>query len=208
MKTESFSKTSAKILTVVLTMLLTGVLLGAGTSDTFGQEDVSGAYKRIIEDYRLGAGDLVQVVVWKNEEVSGEFRVRPDGKFSMPLIGDILAEGSTTDGISMQVEQKLKLFIESPYVSIIVIEAASNRIYILGEVTNPGTYPIDGPLTVLQALALAGGFTEFAGKEKMILIRSSGEMQTNMPLAYSRILRTPGQKNNPILERGDTLVVP
>jgi polysaccharide export outer membrane protein len=148
------------------------------------------------------------VVVWKNEEVSGNFRVRPDGKFSMPLIGDILAEENTTDGVSMQIEQKLKLFIESPYVSTIVMEAASNRIYILGEVANPGTYTIDGPLTVLQALALAGGFTAFAGKEKMVLVRGAGQMQRNIPLSYSRILRTPGEEQNPVLQRGDTLVVP
>lgn len=208
MKIECFSKTLAKILAAVLTLFLGGVLLAGGPPDVFGQDEVSAVRKKPTDDYRLGAGDLVQIVVWKNEEVSGNFRVRPDGKFSMPLIGDILAEGSTTDGVSMQVEQKLKLFIESPYVSTIVVEAASNRIYILGEVANPGAYTIDGPLTVLQALALAGGFTEFAGKEKMVLVRGAGEMQRNIPISYSRILRIPGGEHNPVLQRGDTLVVP
>ena len=192
----------------ILTFILFGVPMIVDSTDVHGQEDLSGSQKKLVGDYRLGAGDLVQVVVWKNEEISGEFRVRPDGKFSMPLIGDILAENSTVDGVSMQVEQKLKLFIESPYVSTIVVEAASNRIYILGEVVEPGTYAIDGSLTVLQALAIAGGFTEFAGREKMSIIRSVGETQINIPLAYSRIIRNPGQKNNPVLKRGDTLVVP
>ena len=195
-------------LAALLTLFLCGVFLAGIPSDTFGQEEVSAAHKKNTDDYHLGAGDLLQVVVWKNEEVSGEFRVRPDGKFSMPLIGDILAQGNTTDGVSMQIEQKLKLFIESPYVSIIVAEAASNRIYILGEVARPGTYAIDGPLSVLQALALAGGFTEFAGKDKMVLVRGAGESQRNFPLSYSKILRTPGEEHNPVLERGDTLVVP
>ena len=203
MKIEYF-----KSILVMLVLILVGVSLIVSSTAVLGQEDVPGARKKIVEDYRLGAGDLVQVVVWKNEDVSGAFRVRPDGKFSMPLIGDILAEGSTTDGVSMQVEQKLKLFIESPYVSTIVVEAASNRIYILGEVANPGAYTIDGSLTVLQALALAGGFTEFAGKEKMVLVRGIGEVQRNIKLSYSRILRTPGEESNPIMERGDTLVVP
>ena len=158
-------------------------------------------------NYEVGAGDLLQIVVWKNPEVSGEFRVRPDGKFSMPLIGDILAAGKSTDSISMQVEQKLKLFIELPYVSTIVREANSNRIFVLGEVARPGVYPIDDSLTVLQALALAGGFTEFARKDELILVRGKGETQQKFPLSYREILRASGDKYNLVLQRGDTLVV-
>ncbi|MDF1525857.1 MAG: polysaccharide biosynthesis/export family protein [bacterium] len=195
-------------LAALLTLFFCGALLVSVPSATFGKEKVPAARNKPAGDYQLGAGDLIQVVVWKNEEVSGEFRVRPDGKFSMPLIGDILAQGNTTDGTSMQIEQKLKLFIEAPYVSIIVVEAASNRIYILGEVTNPGTYAIDGSLTALQALALAGGFTEFASREKMVLVRGVGESQRNIPLSYTKMLREPDVKFNPVLERGDTLVVP
>ena len=195
-------------LAALLTLFFCGVFLLSVPSATLGQEEVPAVRNKPSGDYQLGAGDLIQVVVWKNEEVSGEFRVRPDGKFSMPLIGDILAQGNTTDGASMQIEQKLKLFIESPYVSIIVEEAASNRIYILGEVARAGTYDLNGSLTVLQALALAGGFTEFASREKMVLVRGVGESQRNIPLSYSKILRTPGAEHNPVLERGDTLVVP
>ncbi len=195
-------------LAALLVLFLSGAFLVSVPSATFGKEEVPAVRNKPSGDYQLGAGDLIQVVVWKNEEVSGNFRVRPDGKFSMPLIGDILAQGNTTDGASMQIEQKLKLFIESPYVTIIVEEAASNRIYILGEVARAGTYDLNGSLTVLQALALAGGFTEFAGKDKMVLVRGVGENQRNIPLSYSKILRTPGVENNPVLERGDTLVVP
>jgi len=201
---------------VTFILILIGVSLTVSPKTVLGdQHTVPGAAGssygpsvKIPDDYKLGAGDLLQVVVWKNEEISGEFRVRPDGKFSMPLIGDILAQGSTTDAISMQIVQKLKLFIESPYVSTILKEATSNRIYITGEVANPGTYPIDGSLTVLQALALAGGFTEFANKEKMVLVRGTGEYQENIKLSYSKILHTTGEKTNPVLMRGDTLVVP
>jgi len=197
-----------KALPAALTVLLSAVFFLSVPSGVLGREETSPLGKNQLDNYLLGPGDLVQVVVWKNEEVSGNFRIRPDGKFSMPLIGDILAEGSTTDGVSMQVEQKLKLFIESPFVSTIVLETKSNRIYILGEIKNPGTYSIDGSLTVLQALALAGGFTPFANKDKMILVRGIGKGQRNIPISYSRILRTPGEENNPTLERGDTLVVP
>ncbi len=198
----------SKMLVVVFTLILAGVLLAGGPSDIFAENEVPAVQNLPPKNYYLGAGDLVQVVVWKNKDVSGEFRVRPDGKFSMPLIGDILAEGNTTDSVSIQVELKLKIFIESPVVSTILKEATSNRIYILGEVANPGTYAIDGSLTVLQALALSGGFSTFASKEKMVLVRGIGKMQKNIPLRYSRILRTPGEENNPVMERGDTLVVP
>ena len=195
-------------LAALLILFLSGVFLAGVPSITFGLEEVSAVRNKPIGDYQLGAGDLIQVVVWKNEAVSGEFRVRPDGKFSMPLIGDILAQGNTTDGTSMQIEQKLKLFIELPYVSTIVVEAASNRIYILGEVSKPGTYPLEGSLTALQALAMAGGFSPFASKEKMILVRGAGESQENIPLSYSKMIRMVGEDSNPFLQRGDTLVVP
>ena len=197
-----------KMLSIAITLFLAGVLLAGGPTDTFGADETPGSDSNSVEDYQLGAGELIKVVVWKNAEVSGEFRIRPDGKFSMPLIGDILAEGNTTDNISLQIEQKLKLFIESPFVSTIVMEAASNKVYILGEVANPGTYSRGGTLTALQALSLAGGFTEFANKEKMILVRGTGENQQNIPLSYSKMLRSPGEKNNPVLQRGDTIVVP
>ena len=199
---------SIKTLTIAITLLLAGVLLAGGPSTALGDEEIPEITQKAVDDYYLGAGDQVQVVVWKNKEVSGIFRVRPDGKFSMPLIGDILAAGNTTDSVSWQVVQKLKLFIAEPFVSTIVVEATSNRIFILGEVTNPGTYTIDGTLTALQALALAGGFTAFANKDKMILVRGAGERQKNIPLSYTKMLRTPGEESNPVLERGDTLVVP
>ena len=172
------------------------------------EEETPGSKITSSGEYLVGAGDLIEIVVWKNPEVSGEFRVRPDGKFSMPLIGDILAEGMTTNVVSMQIEKKLQLFIESPYISTIVREAASNRIYILGEVANPGVYPIDGTLTVLQALAVAGGFTEFADNSRLLLVRGSGADQQKITISYKDILKSSADEDIVILERGDTLVVP
>jgi polysaccharide export outer membrane protein len=159
-------------------------------------------------DYLIWAGDLLEIVVWKNDDLSGEFRVRPDGKFSMPLIGDVVAQGKTTGEINNQIQTKLELFIESPFVSTIIRETASNLVYVLGEVTTPGAYPIQGSMTVLQALALAGGFTEFAIRDRMVLVRGSGETQQNFALSYRKILAEPGGEFNMVLERGDTLVVP
>jgi polysaccharide export outer membrane protein len=114
----------------------------------------------------------------------------------------------TTDTISMQVGKKLQLFIESPYVSTIVRETTSNRIYVLGEVKRPGAYHIDGTLTVLQALALAGGFTEFADRSRLVLIRGSGADQQKRTISYTGIVKSSEDEEIVVLERGDTLVVP
>ena len=158
--------------------------------------------------YLVEAGDLLGIVVWKNEELSDDYIVRPDGKITIPLIGDIIASGMKTDNISLQIELKLKEFIESPFVTVIVRNAASNLVYVLGEVRNPGVYRIQGSLTVLQVIALAGGFSEFANREKMVLIRLENGVQKKFNFSFKNIIRSPEGGGNILLMRGDTLVVP
>jgi len=199
MKTDGFMKGMAVCLII---------LLVAGVSTAWAQEEGLPEAGRDSGDYIIGPGDLIEVVVWKSEDLSGQFRVRPDGKFSMPLIGDVIAAGKNTDAINMQIQTKLQLFVESPFVSTIIRETASNRVYVLGEVNAPGTYPIEGTLTVLQALALAGGFTEFAIRDRLVLLRGSGENQQKFTLSYRKMLSEPGGEFNMVLQRGDTLVVP
>lgn len=183
------------------------ILLVASYLPALAQEEASPTHEIATEDYRIGAGDLLEIVVWKNTDLSGEYRVRPDGKLSIPLIGDVIALGRTTDEISIQIREKLKKFIDTPFVTTIVREALSNRVYILGEVITPGVYPIEGSLTVLQALALAGGLTEFAHRDRIVLVRGTGNNQKNYYLNYNSILRTQGNEFNMLLKRGDTLVV-
>jgi polysaccharide export outer membrane protein len=158
--------------------------------------------------YLVGSGDILNIVIWKNEDLTDDYIVRPDGKTTLPLIGDIVAEGMSTDAIAMQIERKLELFIEDPFITVIVKSAVSNRIYILGEVVQPGVYPLPGRMNVLQALALAGGFTGFAKKDRMVLIRQERDKQTKFDISYKEILRDPKTGFNILLERGDTLVVP
>jgi polysaccharide export outer membrane protein len=199
-----------RIVPVLMALLLVWgfpVMAQEGAAPDVVREKASPEASEEGDNYKIGAGDLIQVVVWKNTDISGEFRVRPDGKFSMALIGDVVASGKTTPEISRKVEEALRQFIEVPFVSTIVREASSNRIYVIGEVVKPGVYPIGGSLTVLQALALAGGFTEFANREKLVLVRGTGKNQNNFDLSYNKILSTPGDKYNMLLQRGDTLVV-
>ena len=199
MKTDSVMKGMAVCLII---------LLISGVATAWAQEEGHTEAGSSPGDYIIGPGDLIEVVVWKSEDLSGQFRVRPDGKFSMPLIGDVIAAGKTTDAINMQIQTKLQLFVESPFVSTIIRETASNRVYVLGEVNAPGTYPIEGTLTVLQALALAGGFTEFAIRDRLVLVRGSGDNQQKFTLSYRKMLSDPGGEFNMVLQRGDTLVVP
>jgi len=197
-------KTNRFIMKIAVCLI---ILLVAGPTTAWAQEEVPDSAKDS-GDYIVGPGDLIEVVVWKSEDLSGQFRVRPDGKFSMPLIGDVIAAGKTTEAINMQIQTKLELFVESPFVSTIIRETTSNRVYVLGEVTTPGAYPIEGSLTVLQALALAGGFTEFAIRDRLVLLRGSGEKQQKFTLSYRKMLSEPGGEFNMVLQRGDTLVVP
>ncbi len=160
------------------------------------------------DNYLVGAGDILNIVVWKNEDLSGEYLVRPDGKITLPLIGDVVASGMSTDAIAMQIAKKIELFIEDPFITVIVIDAASNKIYVLGEVAQPGVYQLQDQLSVLQALALAGGFTEFAKTDEMVVIRRIKDKQTRYRVSYKEILKAPEKGHNLLLKRGDTLVVP
>lgn len=158
--------------------------------------------------YLVGGGDVLRIVVWKNEDLSGEYVVRPDGKTTLPLIGDIVALGLTTEEIATQIKGKLELFIEDPFITVILQEAASNKIYVMGEVSQPGTYPLLGRMTVIQALSLAGGFSTFAQPSKIGVIRFEGGKQVRYRVNYGEILKDPEGGNNLLLQRGDTVVVP
>jgi len=194
------------IATVVIILSVTTFPLTTLAEETSPSKNLT--VKENNDNYLIGAGDILNIVVWKNEDFSGVFLVRPDGKTTLPLIGDIIAEGMSTDLIKVQIESKLKLFIGDPYVTVIVNEAASNRVYVLGEVQTPGVYPIQDRLSVIQALALAGGLTEFAKLDRMVVIRHVKNKQIKFDISYKQILKSPDGGHNLLLKRGDTLVVP
>jgi len=203
------SKRTLLILGTISLMILAWTPLPAETQkagETDGQRAVKSQNPQ--DNYLVGAGDVLNIVVWKNEDLSGEHLVRPDGKTTLPLIGDIVAAGMSTDAIAMQISKKLELFIENPFVTVILLNATSNRVYVLGEVKLPGVYPLQDRLTVIQALALAGGLTEFAKKDRMVVIRQSNNIQVKYDVNYKDILKSPNGGQNLLLERGDTLVVP
>lgn len=158
-------------------------------------------------EYRMGPEDVLRISVWENKELTLDLSVRPDGKISMPLIQDVVAEGQTAVELAAQIQQKLLAFIKDPQVSVIVLQVNAPRYYVLGNVAKPGPYLLRTETSVLQALAMAGGFTQFASQRNIKLIRNAGGKQELRKINYNKIIDDDGEGNY-ILRSGDTIVVP
>jgi polysaccharide export outer membrane protein len=157
--------------------------------------------------YRLGAEDQLRISVWDNKELTLDLVVRPDGKISMPLIQDVVAEGLTAAQLASEIQRKLAAYIVNPEVSVIVLQVNAPKYFLIGNIARPGTYPLRGDTSVLQALALAGGFTQFASPKRIKLIRAAGGRQEVRMINYYDIIEDGGQGNY-LLKPGDTIVVP
>ena len=165
------------------------------------------------KDFLLGPEDVVEVMVWRNQDLSRTVVVRPDGMISLPLIGDVQASGLTASGVSEKISKRLSEYKENPSVSVSVKEINSYYIYVVGEVTRPGKYPLKSYATVLQGISLAGGFTQYASKNSMVVMRSAGgdtgtERQMRIPIRYDDLVKGKGPVGNFRLLTGDTIVVP
>ena len=162
-----------------------------------------------ITDYVIGPEDLLQITVWKNESLSRELAVRPDGKISMPLLHDIQAAGLTPMQLQEKLSTALGEFMPNPEVSVTVTEVRSYRISVLGEVVKPGVLQLKSDTTVLEAIALAGGFRDFASPSKIVILRKNGDGQTNkIPFNYNRVVKDNRAEGNVTLKSGDVVVVP
>ncbi len=158
-------------------------------------------------EYRLGPEDILHVSVWENKELTLDVMVRPDGKISLPLIQDVQAEGLTAAELSTTIHQKLKSFIVDPQVSVIVTQVNAPKIFVIGSVAKPGPYLLRGDISILQALALAGGLTQFASPRSIKLVRGMGAKQEVRKVNYYNLLDEGGEGNY-LLKPGDTIVVP
>ena len=159
--------------------------------------------------YKIGSGDILDITTWKEPDFSRvEILVRIDGKISFPLLDDVQAGGRTPLELKKDIQNKLKGFISNPVVTVNVRSPASKRIYILGEVVNTGEYPLVKNLTVLQAFALAGGFTEWASKKEIILFRKEDGKDKTIRINYKNILNGKDFSQNVQLQADDTIIVP
>lgn len=164
--------------------------------------------------FLLGPEDLLEITVWKNPDLSRETPIRPDGLISIPIIGDVQAAGLTADALAHRIADRLKQFVAgSPAVSVSVKELNSYSVFVLGEVSKPGKYQAKSYVTLLQAISIAGGFTEFAKKNKLqvVRVRPNGDHKLHeirIPVRYDDLVAGRGEPGNIILLSGDTVVVP
>jgi polysaccharide export outer membrane protein len=160
-------------------------------------------------DYVIGPEDVLQVSVWKNETLSRVVPVRPDGKISLPLLHDVQASGLTAMQLRDKISRALSEFMPNPEVSVIVTDVRSFRVSIMGEVQRPGVLLLKSSTTVLEAIAMAGGFRDFASPSKIMVVRKGANGQTEkIPFNYNRAIRAGEGENDIFLKTGDVIVVP
>lgn len=159
--------------------------------------------------YVIGPGDMLSINVWNEPEVTGKVPVRPDGMITVPLIGDIQASGSTPDALQLVITKKLTEYVKQPSVTVVVEEMNSRQFNVLGQVQHPGSFMLSKPTRVLDALALAGGFSEFAKRNKIyVLRRDPSGATTRLPFNYKKVTDGRDDQDNVELQAGDTVIVP
>jgi polysaccharide export outer membrane protein len=160
------------------------------------------------DSYRIGPEDMLQIAVWKNEALSKLVPVRPDGMISLPLLHDVKAAGLTPMELRDILVRKLAEFMPAAEVSVIVTDVRSFKVSVIGEVHKPARYELKSGATVLDVLALAGGFNEFAARNRIVVLRHDGKAMRRVPFNYSKVIAAGGESENFYLQSGDIVLVP
>lgn len=158
--------------------------------------------------YLIGPNDSLTIHVWKEPELTQDVTVMSDGRISFPLIGEIMAQGQTVTSLGEAITERLKNYVTSPELTVIVRESRSRRIYTIGKLNQPGPYPLEPNMTVLQALSSAGGFTEWADTKNILIIRREGEKDIQLRFNYEEFISGKKVEQDVILIPSDTIVVP
>ncbi len=158
--------------------------------------------------YVIGPEDIIDISVWKEPDVSRMVPVRPDGKISLPLLNDIQAAGFTPVQLAALITEQLRKYVNQPQVTVIVTAINSQRVYIMGEVNRPGTIALMPNMTVLQALSVAGGFSQFAGLKKIMVLRNENGKRVTYPFNYKEAIKGRRLEQNIVLKPGDMIVIP
>lgn len=185
------------------------LLCVAGCLALLGQSPSLAADTPVAEPtYLLGPEDVLKVAVWKDEHLTQETVVRPDGMITFPLIGDVVASGRTVDDVRNEIARRLIKFIPNPNVTVTVLKVLSYRIYVLGRVNKPGEYQVGHHTDVLQALSMAGGLTPYAAENDIKVIRRTGMDEQVFPFRYGDAQKGKDLRQNILLQRGDLVMVP
>jgi polysaccharide export outer membrane protein len=199
---------------ILLILLLTQVdrLWAQSTSTsqpTAAAETAKLASDSHLDDYIIGSEDILAVNIWKEPEISRTVPVRPDGKITLPLVGDIQASGLTPRKLQDNIATGLRSYVSTPEVTVIVQEAKSLKFNIVGEIARPGSYPLSQPMTVLDAIAVGGGLRDFAKGSHIYVLRSNKDgSRGRLPFNYKQVIKGKKLSDNVELRPGDTIVVP
>jgi polysaccharide biosynthesis/export protein len=190
------------IVRIAAALLVLGAGAAAAQNATRTDQDPPNAYA-------IGIGDVLEVSVWKNPDLSATVPVRPDGRISVPLLGDVQAAGMTPLALKATLTDGYKEYVTAPGVSVVVKEIHSRKIYVTGEVTHPGTFDLEPRGKLMQALALAGGLTPYA-KGRVVVLRDGrdGRQEKRMEVDLKSIINGRKPEDNLLLQPGDTLIVP
>jgi polysaccharide export outer membrane protein len=158
--------------------------------------------------FALGPEDILEISVWKDESLTKQVVVRPDGWISFPLIGDIKAVGRTVEALRQEIQVRIKAYVPDAPVTVMVMQVGSPKVYVVGKVAKPGIYIMGEPMRVMQVLAIAGGATPFADKNSILIIREENNKQKIYNFDYNKVANGKELEQNITLKPGDTVVVP
>jgi polysaccharide export outer membrane protein len=158
--------------------------------------------------YVIGPDDLLSVVFWRDKDMSADVVVRPDGKISLPLLNDVDAAGLTPDELRAKLTKAASKYVEEPNATVVVKEIRSRKVFITGNVAKPGNYPLNGDMTVLQLIAVAGGLQEYADSGSIVVMRTENGQQKSFKFNYKDVIKQRHVEQNILLKTGDTVVVP
>jgi polysaccharide biosynthesis/export protein len=193
------------LLIIMMAFLAAGLLCPAQDAATPAAHNT--ARPAMTESYVIGLSDVITVTVFKEPTLSGGLLVRPDGMISMPLLGDIKASGKTPMALADEIATKLKKYIQDPNVTVVLGQMNSKRVYLMGEIGKTGPIEMTPGMTLLEAIATAGGLGPYANAKKIYILRNEDGKQQKIPVQYKKALRGYGTLNL-ILHPGDTIVVP
>jgi polysaccharide export outer membrane protein len=159
-------------------------------------------------DYVIGPDDVLTIVFWREKDMSGDVQVRPDGKISLPLINEVQASGLTPEQLRLSVTEAAGKFVEDPAVTVVVKGINSRKVFMLGQVGKPGPFPLGGPTTVLQMIAIAGGVAEYAKSDKIVIMRVENGKTVSHKFNYKDVTEGKNLQQNIDLKPGDTIIVP
>lgn len=194
-------------------LICAAALLLSGCSSVFGRQATKPAPvadpQSVDTGYLIASGDILSISVYGEKEMNQpELVVRPDGKVTFPLVGDITVGGLTTSEVKQELDKKLHAYIPEAVATVTVKALGSLQYYVVGKVAKPGMFDVSKPMTVLQALAMAGGLTTFADEKHIEIVRNSGGAVTKLRFNYKEVENGENLDQNIVLQRGDTIVVP